>query len=312
LSTFNASAFAITAGVSMAGHIYDINAVVRINANQIVTASSDSTIKVWNIDTGAMVNQYYSHSCFVLSAVLLPSGMLATGGCDGSVRLWNLTSGIVSVLPNTLGKSYYGLKLNPFFGPNGALVVGSSYTSTLSFLAFYDAMNLTRFKLANTNYSVYDIEIVPPNGHVAVGGVSYLNVFNITGGLVSSIGFNGSISRLRILPDNVTLVCGMQNVSIVLFNVKTNTLGATYMGGYGEIPWGVPVNMLEVTPDQLYLVSGGADQIMFWQWTTMSLTLVNALNGSGSIGIYNFLWAGIIIAPNYTASKRKFIRYSIK
>jgi WD40 repeat protein len=236
----------------------------------------------------------------MISLVLLPSGLLASGSCDWTVRIWNLQAGTVSVLPNLQGSWFYGLKINPFVGPNGALVVGSNYLATLSYLAFYDAANLTLLQRVTTNYSFYDIEVVPPNGLVAVGGEFYVNVYNKTGGFVSSMGIPGTIVKLRILPDNVTLVCGSSNHSLILFNVNTNMLGATYSEGFGYDPRAYSVAMLELTPDQFYLVSGGGGQILFWQWTTMSLTLVNTLNGVGTVGMYHWVSAGMIMPTTYT------------
>jgi hypothetical protein len=137
--------------------------------------------------------------------------------------------------------------------------------------------------------------------HVAVGGAMYLKIYNQTGGFVSSIALNGTINKLRLLPDNVTLVCGLQNVSLVLLNVNTNTLGETYSNGFAFRPSGYSVIMLEETPDQLYLVSGGGTQILFYQWTTMSLTFFNAMSGIAPF-LTGWVSAGLITTPTYTGS----------
>jgi WD40 repeat protein len=302
LSAFNVSALSITAVNAMVGHTAGVNAIARINQNQVATVGSNMQTIIWDMNTSAMVNKYYYHTCRGLNVVLLPSGMLATGGCDGTVRILNFQTNTVSKLPNTGGSWFYGLKINWFVGPNGALVTGSNVNgrpSDLANLAFYDAMNLTRLQQTTTNFYIYDIEIVSPNGYVAVGGFSYLNVYSKTAGLVSSMNISGTtIVKLKILPDNVTLVCGTKNVSILLFNVNTNTLGPTYTGGSGYIPWGYPINILEVTPDQLFLVSSAGLQFWFWKWTTMSLTLVNMFTANGFTGR---IQSGAFMTTTYNA-----------
>ena len=69
--------------------------VVSIDGRLAATASqSETTIRIWDIETGRSVKTLSGHTGGVLALLLLPGEKrLASGGHDGSLRIWDLQKG---------------------------------------------------------------------------------------------------------------------------------------------------------------------------------------------------------------------------
>jgi WD40 repeat protein len=292
--TFNSSI--MSASQNMTNHTNQVNAVIQINQYQVATASKDLTLRVWDIQTNSLVNTYNAHTNQVNSLVVLPSGYLASGSIDSTVRIWDMQN---SVLVSTLNvsSSVYAMILNPIITPNGALVVISA-----NLLTFYDAVTLSLVNpvvmTSRNNYTC--MEVLLPSGNVAVGR-NFLDIYNTSGSLIFTYNTTSAtnvINIMRLLLDNVTLVCGMSNGSLTLFNSNTNAFGYS---NSAHTAW---VEMLAFTPDLAYLVSGATDkQVIMWTMRTMNLTKVKTFT-SLSASIYS----GVIIATNLSTDLSIFIK----
>jgi WD40 repeat protein len=81
------------------GHSRGVTSVSFLTDDQVVTASLDSTIRVWNTSTGKLVRTLSNHRAEVLSTSVRPAGkdgarpMLASVSKDRTVRLWQPTIG---------------------------------------------------------------------------------------------------------------------------------------------------------------------------------------------------------------------------
>ncbi|KAJ1812157.1 SCF ubiquitin ligase complex subunit cdc4, partial [Coemansia sp. RSA 2599] len=75
------------------GHTDSVRAVAG-HGNMVVSGSYDCTIRVWNIETGAMVHQLEGHTSKVYTIVLDPDQhLIFSGSMDGTIRVWNWDSG---------------------------------------------------------------------------------------------------------------------------------------------------------------------------------------------------------------------------
>lgn len=65
----------------------------------LATASDDSCVRLWNIETGLLKTELLGHSSIVACASFsTDNSVLATGSFDKTVRIWDLQSGNVTVL----------------------------------------------------------------------------------------------------------------------------------------------------------------------------------------------------------------------
>ena len=60
----------------------------------MASGSDDKTIKFWNLETGAKINELNKHILPVYSLAFSPDGKtLASGSQDKAIKIWNLKSG---------------------------------------------------------------------------------------------------------------------------------------------------------------------------------------------------------------------------
>jgi WD40 repeat protein len=265
----------------MTGHTSNVLEIVQINANQVATSSNDSTLRVWDINTGSLINTYFGHTSNVKALTVLPNGLLVTGSDDKTMRLWNMQTQTVTVM--TAPGLVRALMFNPTIGSNGTLVA-----SVMNYgLSFVDAATLIQVQGQNLSRTYESMDMLQPSGNV-ICGYQYLDVYNTTGSLVYSFDYKSSvINKIKPLPDNVTVAIGFTNGSIGLFNSNTSTFGDT-MDAHND-----NICLLSLTPDFLYVMSGGLDsQLILWTWSTMNLKLVRIFSLSEPVCV------GLIISTN--------------
>jgi WD40 repeat protein len=76
------------------GRVFSARFVVTGHGEEILTAGSDSTARLWNAVTGSARQIFYGDSHFLADATLSPDGLVVVaGGSDGLLRFWEATSG---------------------------------------------------------------------------------------------------------------------------------------------------------------------------------------------------------------------------
>src|SRR5262249_5381913 len=94
----------------------------------IVSASNDSTLKVWDSETGQMLRTLESHSRFVSGCVFSPDGtVIVSASGDHTLKIWDSEDG---QLLRTLDGHSDNL-VGCAFSPDGKLIVSASNDSTL-------------------------------------------------------------------------------------------------------------------------------------------------------------------------------------
>lgn len=82
----------------MAGHTHNVLSVCAHN-NYIATGSLDRTIKIWDANSGALLQTFQGHTRGVWGLRFLSSSIVISGSYDKTIRLWSLrTSMCVRIL----------------------------------------------------------------------------------------------------------------------------------------------------------------------------------------------------------------------
>jgi len=231
----------------------------------LASSSGDSTIKIWNPNTGSLVYTLTGHTSDVLTSVILPNGNLASSSADNTVKIWNPNTG--SLLYTLTGHQYEVLKLATLsngnlascsydstvkiWNPNaGALVYTlTGHTSWVTSLVALQNGNLasgsedSTIKIwdPNTGTLIYTLTghtswvtslVTLLNGNLATGSTdSTIKIWDPnTGTLVYSlIEHSGGVKTLVIL-SNGNLVSGSEDSTIKIWDPNTGTLIYTLKG----------------------------------------------------------------------------------
>ncbi|RNA23189.1 WD-40 repeat [Brachionus plicatilis] len=73
----------------LVGHTFVVNQIIELPNGNLVSCSSDNTVKVWNISNSALIKSI-THTESVWSITMLPNGNLVSGLWDASINIWNL------------------------------------------------------------------------------------------------------------------------------------------------------------------------------------------------------------------------------
>ena len=94
----------------------------------LASASADSTIQLWDLNTNTLRATLRGHTSDVLNvAFSLDGSLLASGGTDGTVRLWDP---ITETLQTTL-QGHTGAVLSVVFSPDGSLLASGGADGTV-------------------------------------------------------------------------------------------------------------------------------------------------------------------------------------
>jgi WD40 repeat protein len=79
--------------ITLTAHEDRITSVVQLNNDDLATASSDRTIKIWNLTSYQTKRTINAHNDLILCMALLKNGNLASGSMDTTIRIWNPSTG---------------------------------------------------------------------------------------------------------------------------------------------------------------------------------------------------------------------------
>ena len=98
------------------------------DGSRLASASSDSTIRLWDVDTGEILDTLCGHESYVLDATFSPDGSrLASASDDNTIRLWDTATGDIL---NTL-RGHSGSVRGVAFGPDGSRLASASGDNTV-------------------------------------------------------------------------------------------------------------------------------------------------------------------------------------
>jgi WD40 repeat protein len=152
----------------------------------LVTASSDGTIKLWDTRSGQELRTLRGHQSDVTDVAFSPDGrIVASASADGTARLWDAATGeVIKVL-----EGHTSIVLAVAFSPDGARLATASQDGTAR--VWDVASGEWLYTLAGHKGAVNDIAYSPDGEHLATTDRDRIRVWDAS---------DGGLGELAVLP----------------------------------------------------------------------------------------------------------------
>jgi len=252
-------------GKTLASYIASVNSMsFSPDGKTLAFASSDNTIKLWNVQNGEKINTFHGHSNSVNSVSFSPDGkILASASNDNTIKLWDVQTGQEI---NTL----YGhnASVNSVsFSPDGKILASGGFDNTIRLWNIQIDKKIKT--IYNRNNSVNSMSF-SPDGKILASGSNdnKIKLWNVqTGKEINTIyGHSTSFNSVSFSPDGKTLAFasnGTNGNTIKLWNVQ-NGKEINTLHGHSNY-----VNSMSFSPDGKILASASSDStIELWNVQT--------------------------------------------
>jgi WD40 repeat protein len=231
-----------------------VSLVYSPNGQQVLTASTDGTLKVWQVPT--IVPKMFAHAGAVSSAALSPDGTkLATGCADKQVRLWNLTTGASE---RTFTGPTLGVLSVAYLPAADRIAAGSADKS----LYVWTASNAKEVhKFLNLTGTVNVVAISPDGQSVAAGlsdGTARLFSLKTGKEVQKFAGHTGAVNAILFNAKGDQVISAGADGIVQVWNPADGK-------GVRPIKHGSAIATLALSKDGFRLASGGADKaVKIW------------------------------------------------
>jgi WD40 repeat protein len=296
----------ITEQKPLTGH-GDIVTSVAFSSNGQVIASggNDSTVRIWDTQTGALLKIFSGQRNFITSVAFSPNGSILACGVGwlennsemhGEIRLWDVNKGR---LVRTL-VGHEGAVLSVAFSPEGKTLASSSTDKTVMLWNTETGQLLNTFKGHQGN--VTSVAFSNNGRYIASGSMdNAVRIWDIRSGkllVTLSKRYYTPVTSIVFSPDDRTLISGCYDKTARVWDLITGGI-IKIMIGHQEV-----VTSVVFSPDGRILVTGSADNtVRIWDiWRDTQQTIGTFTDGVTSVA---YSHDGAMIAAG---SKDKTIR----
>lgn len=232
----------------------------------IASASTRSTICLWDTRTGAIVRLFSGHTQAVRSVAFSPDGTkIASGSSDGTIRLWSTATGETLHKPLTTGT---GRIFSVAFSPDGKYLVSGSAGDTMHLWDVHTGL-LQKWDSSREKADKPQAVTFSPDGtKIATGSASAVCIWSaLTAQLIAShSGHSDQVVCVAFSPDGTLVASGALDDTIVIWSTISGK--KEYITGAHEV---AGVLSVAFSPDGNYIVSGGMDaRLRLWSTSTLS------------------------------------------
>ena len=220
------------------------------DSKYLVSASEDSTVKIWELRTGAVQCTLKGHKGFVSSAVFSPDGQyVASGSRDDTIKIWDLATKAERCTLSGHKNSVTCV----VYSPDGGLIASGSEDKTIR---LWDVAMGSTWGLLEPKSSVTSIAFSPDGSQLASASGNSIRLWDITTKAVrlKIKGHKGNILSIAFSPDGALLVSGSEDGTVRMWDVLT---GAEM---YKRKDLWARVRSVAYSPDNRFFVSTSEDR----------------------------------------------------
>ncbi|HAX80599.1 MAG TPA: hypothetical protein DCY88_33375 [Cyanobacteria bacterium UBA11372] len=267
--------------LTLSGHSSWVTSVaISPNGQTVASGSLDDKIKVWNLQTGELLQTLSGHSKAVNTVAISPNGqILVSGGDDRTIKIWNFLTGSQLRSLTDHGRDVSAVAISA----DGLTLASGSKDRTIKL------WKLTNGTLRGTLLSpagmIKSVAISPDGQFLASGGLdNQIKLWAMDNGklLRTLSGHFNLVNSVAISPDGKIVASGSKDKTIKLWDASTGELIRT-LSDHTE-----SVNSIVISPDGKMLVSGSSDKtIKLWNISSGELlyTLSGHTNQISSVAI---------------------------
>lgn len=233
-------------------HTHPVRGVdVTPDGRRAVSAAEDTTLRIWDLATGAELMVLRGHEAEVLTVAVLPDGRrIASGSRDGTVRLWDADTGecFLILRGHTLPVS------SLVAAPDGTWLASASWDSTVR---IWDPFTGREQRCIQGHaYGVNALAATPDSKTLVSASFDRtIKTWNpFTGELLRAMsGHSRQVLALAVTPDGRQLISGSEDCTLKRWDLAEGRELWTY---YGHTDG---VSCVTVTPDGKEILSGSWD-----------------------------------------------------
>ncbi|WP_420839055.1 protein kinase domain-containing protein [Argonema antarcticum] len=247
---------------TLSGHSSWVMAVaISPNKQLLASGSLDDKIKIWNLQSGELLQTLTGHAKAINSLAISPDGkILVSCGDDDTVKIWDLCSGKLLHTLNEHNRDVTSVAISS----NGQILASGSEDRTIKVWKLQNGAQIRT--LSGAAGIIKSVAIAPNQPILASGGLdNQIKLWNLTTGalLLTLKGHLNSIHCVAFNPDGKILVSASKDKTIKLWNVTKGENIRTFSGHSGA------VNCVLITPDGQSIISGSSDKtIKVWNLVT--------------------------------------------
>lgn len=247
----------------LSDHLGSVNAAYfSPDDSQIVSCSTDSTVRIWDAKSGAQnVLPLRGHNNWVWTTAWSPSGeYIVSGSTDMTIRLWNAKTGAEALPPL---RGHEGWIWKTVFSPDGTRIISCSTDETVR---VWDAKTGAEVLPALRGHEgqIYSVAISPDGTRIASGSTDEtIRLWDAhTGDAILPViyGHEHWVQVVAFSGDGRRLVSGSADCTIRVWDVETTAEALPPLRGHTD-----GVKSAAFSPDGKHIVSGSKDRtIKIW------------------------------------------------
>jgi len=282
---------------TLLGHSQSVNSIaVALNGSWLASASSDGSIRIWDVRSGREASILETHSSPTYAITISPDGRwIASAGESKSIRLWDASRG--QEIRSFPGHNEPVTTLK--FSHDGNLLASGSQDRSVK---LWNVASGDLVRTLSAQLSIAGVAAFSANGRWLVSGSAEeksLYVWEVGAGLERRrlTGFNSNFRNIALSQDGHWLVAGDQNKTIKLWDL-TSDAGARVLIGNAERD-----SKVSISPDSSFIALSAGNTIkLLEQSTGRELRALdarpNSANSTASSSTPSPKIDGIYIPPN--------------
>jgi WD40 repeat protein len=246
----------------------DVNCIAYSpDGKQIVSGSSDNTIRIWDAETGILVSgPFEGHTDWIHSVAYSPDGKkIVSGSSDKTIRIWDSETGILVSGPF---EGHTGTVWSVGYSPDGKKIVSGSSDNTIRVWDAETGILVPGLFEGHTDW-IQSVAYSPDGKKIVSGSEdNTIRVWDAETGILVSGPFEGHtdwIKSVAYSPDGKKIVSSSEDNTIRVWDAEGNSSVASQPSILSFLPGTIPIYSDKITFNiQSGWILGPNKELLLW------------------------------------------------